>query len=86
MAIIRRAEQFLDLPSGAFGNEALVEIVGNRQVSVDGACDIQEYDPSCVRLKTKQGSICIRGDGLYMDSLHAGGICVLGCIATVEFS
>lgn len=86
MGLTRQAEQFLDLPSGAFGGEALVEIVGNRQVSVDGACEIHEYEPSCVRLKTKQGMLCIRGDGLHMDSLHAGGICVLGCIVSVDFS
>lgn len=86
MGMTWKAERFFDLPGGALSSEALVEIVGNRQLRVEGFCDIQEYDPSCVRLKTKQGELCIRGDDLRMGSLYAGGALVEGCIVSVEFS
>lgn len=86
MQLTRKAERFLDLPDGTLGGEALVSVVGNRQVTVEGHCVISEYDPSCIRLKTGKGALCIRGDGLHMDSLHAGGVCIEGCVVTVEFS
>ncbi|MBR5134010.1 MAG: YabP/YqfC family sporulation protein [Clostridia bacterium] len=86
MALTQKAEVFLDLPGGTLSREARVEIVGARLVTVDGACDILEYDTGRVRLKTRGGEVCITGDELRMDSLYDGGASVSGCVATVEFS
>ena len=85
MGFFRQAEQFFDLPDGALTGEVRVEIDGTRRVAVDGRCEILEYEPTVVRLRTKTGTLRIGGDALVLESLQTDGAAVRGRILSVEF-
>ncbi|MBQ3093908.1 MAG: YabP/YqfC family sporulation protein [Clostridia bacterium] len=85
MGFFRQAEQFLDLPDGALTGDVHIEIDGTRRVTVDGRCEILEYEREVVRLRVKTGEIRIGGDGLVLESLQADGAAVNGRILSVEF-
>ncbi len=85
MGFTQRAEQFLELPGGSLSGEVRVEILGTRQVTVDGACDIVTYEDTCIRLKTRAGDVRIMGDRLVMSCFHAGGMSIDGHIVSVEY-
>ncbi len=84
MGLTHKAEQLLELPTGALSGEARIEISGKEQVIVAGHCEIREYEEDLVRLTTRSGEVCIRGDRLTLDDLHSGGISVSGRILSVE--
>ena len=85
MGFFRQAEQFLDLPDGALTGEVSVEIDGTHRVSVNGRCEILEYEQDLVRLRVKTGEIRIGGDGLALACLQTDGATVRGRILSVEF-
>ncbi len=85
MQVTRRAEALLDLPQGALTGELLMELRGSRQVILEGACDVLEYDESCVRLRASGREIRLRGDRLTIETLNAGGAVVAGQLLSVEF-
>lgn len=81
----QKAENLLDLPDGALTGEAHVDIDGRRRLAVEGACDILAYEDTVVRLMTVSGEVRINGDGLSMESYHAGGVVLTGRLLSVEF-
>lgn len=85
MKLTQKAEQFLDMPDGSLTGEARLEIDGRRRLTVEGACDILEYEDSMVRLHTLSGEVRVTGDRLMLDCLHQTGVCLSGRLLSVEF-
>lgn len=81
----QKAERVLDLPEGSLTGEARLEIEGNSLLTLDGSCEILEYEQTCIRFSAKSGEIRVTGNGLTLDSLYAKGACVSGHLLSVEF-
>lgn len=86
MRLAQKAESLFDFPDGSISGEARVEIDGFRQLSVDGACDILEYEETYVRMKTKSGELRVHGDSLVLSRFHVDGAIIRGRLLAVEFS
>ncbi len=85
LAVTRRVEQALELPEGALGNSARLEMTGNRRVVVEGCRGIQEYEEDLIRLSTASGSIRFMGRGLTMNCLTDDCAVITGFLLSVEF-
>ena len=48
-----------DIPISAIGNSLYIEMLGNRQLSLDGPFSILEYTEENVKLKFKKGCLAI---------------------------
>ncbi len=82
---VGKAERWLDLPDGALSGEARLELEGRSRLTVQGACDIVEYETDCIRIRTKSGDVRILGHALVMEAYHTTEIAVSGQLLAVEF-
>ena len=44
-----------------FFQEARVEMLGNRELFIEGACKVVEYDEGVIRVNTRKGDLLITG-------------------------
>ena len=63
-----------------------IEILSNRELSLDGCKQIIEYNDVYVRIKISEGYITICGKSLYIPVFEGPQITVSGKIETIEFS
>ena len=84
-AVTRRVEEVLELPEGARGNCARLEMAGNRRVVIEGCRGIQEYEEGLIRLSTTSGTIRFMGRGLVMNCLTEDCAVITGFLLSVEF-
>ena len=68
-AVTRRVEEVLELPEGALGNCARLEMAGNRRVVIEGC----------------RGIIRFMGRGLVMNCLTEDCAVITGFLLSVEF-
>lgn len=85
MKLSQKAERILDLPQGALTGEAHIEIEGKERLTVDGDCEVTEYEDTFVRLRTRSGEVRVTGDGLNLEHLRAKGVSLAGRLLSVEF-
>ncbi|MBQ3068485.1 MAG: YabP/YqfC family sporulation protein [Clostridia bacterium] len=85
MQVTKQAEALLDLPQGVLTGELLMEVRGRRQVILEGACDLIEYDESCVRLRAEGREVRLSGHRLAIETLSVGGASVSGQLLSIEF-
>ena len=83
VAVTRRVEEALELPEGALGNCARLEMAGNRRVVVEGCRGIQEYEEGLIRLSTTSGTIRFMGRGLVMNCLNEDCAVITGFLLSV---
>ena len=75
----------LELPRTITDNLCYMEMLGNRQVIVDGSCGILDYDDKKIRLNTGKGTVCFEGSQLQIKSLDCEQAVITGLISLVEF-
>ena len=80
-----RVERLFQLPTGALGRSARIELSGNRQAVIEGCRGIVKYDEDCIELRTVDGTVRFTGRELCMNSLNPSCAVVSGRLVSVEF-
>ena len=81
----RRVESLLQLPSGLLGHCTRMEWVDNREVRMDGCCEILEYEAETVAVAVAGGTVHFWGQRLQLHCLTADGLLLTGDIQRMEF-
>ncbi len=74
-----------DVPIAAAGGCAKIEMMGNREATVDGCRGVAEYSDTVIKLSISGGSVCFTGVGLEITCLYRSEATVRGNIRSVEF-
>ncbi|MBQ3987135.1 MAG: YabP/YqfC family sporulation protein [Ruminococcus sp.] len=67
------------------GFAPLVEMVGNRQVTVEGSAGILLYENECVKISTGRMVLSFHGRGLRLHCISGSCVEVSGFISKIEF-
>ena len=81
----RRVETVLNLPDGLLGHCTHMEWVDNREVHMDGCCDILEYEEHSIAVAVAGGTVRFWGNRLCLQCLSAGSLLLTGDIQRMEF-
>lgn len=69
----------------ALNNEPKIEMLGNREIIVDGAKGVVEYGENLIKLNTVEYVLSILGDELVIKSFDGSVAVVSGKIAEITF-
>ena len=75
-----------EVPTGLWGSQALIEINGNRRITVEGYRGILEYEPDHIKLNLGKLGLRILGSGLEILLMQEETIVIQGMIVGVEYS
>lgn len=67
------------------GFAPLLEVTGNRQVTVEGAAGILLYEESCIKISTGRMMISFGGRGLRLRCISGSCVEINGFISNIEF-
>ena len=72
------------IPRDAVYKEYNLSTVGNKQLFVEGFEAIKELSSTLIRLRVKDGFLCITGEKLYVEYFGDGEIMIRGCITAIQ--
>lgn len=75
----------LDVPSDVLEGGLRVHLRGRHSLTVHGCRRILDFTPEEIRLKLKDGVLCVRGCRLTCTAYLAGAVGVEGCIVSLQF-
>ena len=84
-SVSRGAETLLQLPEGTLGHCTRMEWIEDRQVLVEGGCEIMKYEEEQVQVRITGGTVRFWGQGLQLCCLLPDSILLTGQIQKVEF-
>lgn len=76
----------LELPPGALGKGAHIELSCNREATVDGCKGVMEYEEDRIKLNIGAGSVTFTGRGLQITNLLGAQAVIAGYITGLEFT
>ncbi len=87
--VLRRAgeklDRVLEWPAGTLGGGARIELLADREATVDGCRGILSYSDEAVRLNVGNGAVTFYGQGLFLKALTDREAILAGRITRVEF-
>ena len=75
---VRRASLLCSLPEDALASGARVTMMGRGAVLVEGQRGVVELGDGCIRLRTAEGVLSIRGDALELQELSCDAAMIRG--------
>ncbi len=81
----RRMAERLLLPTELVPEVPRTTLHGSSRVCVENHGGIKTYTGQCVEIRTREGLLRIRGDGLQLAAMTAEEIIVDGMVVSVEF-
>lgn len=84
-AVVEKTAKALELPPDFTGGMVHVELSGNREAVVEGACTILAYDEDTIRLHAGRCTLRFTGRGLTLRSLRRDLAIIDGFILSVEY-
>lgn len=66
-------------------NEPKIEMLGNREIIVDGCKGVVEYGENLIKLNTGEYVLSVLGDGLVIKSFDGSVAVISGKIAEITF-
>ena len=78
---MKKSSKFEMWSSGGF----LMEVEGDRRVTLCGCCGIHTYTDECVALRTPFGMVALYGPSLEMGCMTPEGAVVTGRLQRIEF-
>ncbi len=72
-------------PRVGIGNAPLMEAVGNRQITVEGAAGILLYESRCVKISAGKMVIAFHGRGLRLRCISGSCVEIIGFISNIEY-
>ncbi|MDD4843994.1 MAG: sporulation protein YqfC [Anaerotignum sp.] len=85
MDIRRDVSEALDLPKEIILDLPLISLTGREEITVENHKGILTYGEESIRIGTKAGTLCIRGQGLGLKQLTGDVLVIRGKVATLEF-
>ena len=82
----RRLDRALELPAGTLGGGARIELLADREATIDGCRGILSYSDEAVRLNVGNGSVTFFGRDLTLKALTDREAILGGHIHRVEFN
>ena len=76
----------LELPPGALGKGAHIELSSNREATVDGCKGVMEYEECRIKLNIGSGSVTFCGRGLEITNLIGNQAVIAGFITGLEYT
>ena len=76
----------LELPAALAGDSPHIELLGNREVTVDGCKGILEYDDGFIRLNLGKTVLRLTGRDLMITALSDRTAVIEGYILSIEFT
>ena len=76
----------LELPAALAGDSPHIELLGNREVTVDGCKGILEYDDGFIRLNMGKTVLRLTGRDLVISALSDRTAVIEGYILSIEFT
>ncbi len=67
------------------GMDLMIEIVSNREMTVDGCKGVAEYDENYIKLNAKKGTVTVFGVNLEIKSFTEAALFIVGKIERIEF-
>jgi sporulation protein YqfC len=81
-----KVSKILSLPEGTFKNFPVIEIRGNREITIDGCTGLLAYSGESILLETRYCRIKIIGRSLTLNNLTRNILAIRGFIQNVEFT
>lgn len=66
-------------------NKPTITTIGNTFLSIENYLSIINYETNMIKIKTKEKTIRINGDNLYLKYIDDGEIGIKGVIYNIEF-
>ncbi|MFV0314585.1 MAG: sporulation protein YqfC [Anaerotignum sp.] len=85
MNLRRGVTEALDLPKEIMLDLPLVSLTGREEVTVENHKGILTYAEENIRVATKVGTLCIRGQGLGLKQLTGEALVITGKLTALEF-
>ncbi len=82
-AFVRLASS-VDLPEEPIPGRPLVEILDNQRVLIENHLGVCEYEDTVIRVRVKNGSICVLGCNLELARMTKGVLVISGRIEAVQ--
>ncbi len=80
-----KLSRLLELPETAVFGTAQIQLMGNREATIDGSQGVLEYDENCVRINAGRMVVKFTGRGLSLKCMVGETLVVEGFITGVEF-
>ncbi len=77
--------KLLEFPETAIAGTALLQMMGNREATIDGSQGVLEYNEDCIRINAGRMVIKFSGRALALKCLTGETLVVEGFITAVEF-
>lgn len=78
-------DSLLQLPPGTMSGGSKIQLIGNRELSLEGCKGVLEYDNSIIRLNLGNRQLKLLGRNLSIRVLERNYVEIEGFIATIEF-
>ncbi len=75
----------LNLPEDAFVSQSHMELFGQKELVIEGAKGILEYNDEAVRIRVKERCVLIQGQRLRVDMFLENVIVVRGSFSSIAF-
>ena len=81
-----RLAELLSFPQGTFVDFPVIQVRGNREITINGCMGLLSYSHENILLETKYCRISINGRALTLSNLAENILAVRGFIQNVEFT
>lgn len=80
----KKKERKLQIPE-LYLNEAKIEMLGNREIIIDGCKGVIEYDENTIKLNIGDLALCLVGTDMVIESFDSGVAIIRGRFAEIDF-
>ena len=79
-----RLAHAVDLPEEPIPGKPLIEILDNQRVLIENHRGVCEYEDTVIRVRVKNGSVCVLGGKLELTRMTKGVLVISGQIDAVQ--
>lgn len=77
--------KILDLPPGLISLEPSIELIGNKQLSIEGAKGILEYGRELISISCGKYAVTVAGQGLELKNMSPHSCTITGFFQSLSF-
>lgn len=85
MDLRRGVSEALDLPKEIMLDLPLISLMGREEITIENHKGILTYGEESIRIGTKAGTLCIRGQDLGLKQLTTEVLVITGKVVALEF-
>ncbi|AMJ39896.1 MULTISPECIES: sporulation protein YqfC [Anaerotignum] len=85
MDLRRGVSEALDLPKEIMLDLPLISLMGREEITIENHKGILTYGEESIRIGTKAGTLCIRGEDLGLKQLTTDVLVITGKVVALEF-